>query len=80
MDAIDLQLLGLVFGIFGVTLIAAPTLYWQYWDRIKMRTHPISVDKVTRQDKVNWGSAIVGYILLFISFILQFLAINWIFS
>lgn len=71
-----LTLIGLSLGILGATCLVAPHISRKNWDKVTRTESEETVKKKNRKALVSWLSTLIGFLLLMIGFIFQFLAIS----
>lgn len=73
----DLMLVGMILNILGATFLVAPVFGRKDWDRTTRMESIETAQAKERKALVSWVSTIIGYLLLMIGFILQFLSLTW---
>jgi len=72
----DLTLIGLGLSILGAAFLVAPNISRKDWDKITRTESEETVKKKNRKALASWLSTLIGFLLLMIGFIFQFLAIR----
>lgn len=71
-----LILIGLSLSILGAACLVAPNISRKDWDKITRSESEETTKKKNRKALVSWLSTLIGFLLLMIGFIFQFLAIS----
>ena len=71
-----LTLIGLSLSILGAVCLVAPNISRKDWDKITRSESEETIKKKNWKALVSWLSTLIGFLLLMIGFIFQFLAIS----